>query len=418
MDLVNTIYFPHENPPLKIAVVVGVALVYVFRRFGSFNLSGNLLSFCAFLVLFDSVLSTGGLYSDNLLWMMGVPLLSLLFATPRFGMIWLVVLLGFTTHLYVLEINAEVSYRTATIALDEHYFFTTYIGLFIMIVGIVLLFAYGQQMIISTLDAQKAELSRQKDEISKQAQSLKAAEQKLLASNIELEQFAYTASHDLKEPLRMISSYTQLIQRKLNQHLDASTTEYMGFITGGVSRMDKLLSDLLEYSRLGHNKEGFRNVNLNEILFIVINNLVTRMQETNAVIFSNELPVVKASHTEMIRLFQNLIANSIKFRREDAKPVIYLLHEIKDGCHQILVQDNGIGIPEENAHTVFNIFERLHGKHVYEGTGIGLATCRKIVHMVGGEIAVIPTANPGTAFLIKLPLKNAVEPARQLAVSS
>lgn len=406
-DLNNTLNYPDaSNPPLKLAMVIIIGLSFIFKYWGNFTLSGNLLALFLSYVLIDSIPTSGGLYSDNLLWLMAAPLMALLFANPRSGLLWLIGLLGFIGYQYYLEINAEVSYRLQTADLDALYYYVTYSGLFVIVVGVVLIFARGQALIIQALNEKQTELERQKEEIQKQAQSLREAQEKLKSSNRELEQFAYAASHDLKEPLRMIGTYTQLIQRKLDGHLDGATGEYMHFVTDGVTRMDKLLTDLLEYSRLGRRKSQVSDTNLEEILFVVINNLMTVMNNTDAAIYSNHLPVVKAPSTQMIQLFQNLISNSIKFRQKEVAPVIEIKYAFENGNHVFTFHDNGIGIPEEHRKNVFNIFERLHNRQDYEGTGIGLATCKKIVTSLGGDIWVGESDKPGSKFQFKLPSAN------------
>ena len=297
MDVFNTLFFPDENPPLKIGAAVVVVLILVFRKWGNLVLSGNLIAALLGGVLVPSVYETGGLYSDNLLWMMGVPLLSLLFTNRFFGLVWLILLLAFTFLLYTQEAIAVVSFKEQTKHLDGLYFYITYSGLFIMIVGIVLIFATGQALIIKALDEKQKELSRQKLELTKQTQSLLEAEAKILASNRELSQFASAAAHDLKEPLRMINMYTQLIQRKIAPISDNATNEYMAFVTDGVVRMERLLTDLLEYSRLGRKNGQNTDINLNDTLFVVINNLTAAMKDADAAILSNNLPIVKGTNT-------------------------------------------------------------------------------------------------------------------------
>lgn len=407
-----TVYFYFSNsaeevsgPSLGVAFAINVGLIAIFKYFKSFNISGNLLALFLFLIQAEAVYKTGGLYSDNLLWIMASPLFALLFANPKWGLFWLFALIGFSVHLYILEINAEVSYRLQTEGLDAAYYLTTYVGLFVIVVGVVLIFATGQRMIIQALNTKQKQLSRQKEELSKQAKSLQLAHQQLKSINQELEQFAYAASHDLKEPLRMIKMYTQFIEKRLKDHLDEPSKEYMHFVVDGVKRMECLLTDLLEYSRLGRNNRNVTDTDLNDVLLAVINNLTACIQETNASILTNELPVIKSTSTEMIQLFQNLISNSIKFRREDAPPLIEIKHEMEPDAHHFYFTDNGIGIPEDACDRIFNIFERLHGKSDYEGTGIGLATCKKIVDNLGGKIWAGPGKESGTTFQIVIPVK-------------
>ncbi|MEO1259120.1 MAG: ATP-binding protein [Bacteroidota bacterium] len=397
LEIAANVIVPGENlPPLKFGLLLVVVLMIIFKRWGNLVLSGNLLAGVVFSVLLFAVTDSGGLFSDNLLWMLICPLLVLLFADRISGFLWLSVLIVFTTYLY-LSNDYSLDFFIAKVAESgPQYYFISYIGLFITVVFIVFVFATGQTMIITALDEKQNELSRQ-------AESLKQAHIQLKAINEELEQFAYAASHDLKEPLRMIKMYTQFIDKRLDKQLDNSSKEYMGFVVDGVTRMERLLTDLLEYSRLGRNNRKSKDTDLNDVLLAVINNLTATMKETNTAIKCNELPVIKSTSTEMIQLFQNLISNSIKFRQDDVTPLIQIKHEVQEGAHHFYFMDNGIGIPPEACDRVFNIFERLHSKTDYEGTGIGLATCKKIVDNLGGKIWVEPGEEEGTTFQFVIP---------------
>ncbi len=392
-----------KTPLLAYGTVVGVCLIWFFQRWGNLKISGNLLALVVFTIFASSIGSTGGLYSDNLLWLVTVPLIALLFANKRSGFFWLMALEGITLYYFLQEKNEATSLHEQTHQFNDLYYYTTYAGLFLMIVCIVFIFALGQEMIIKALNEKQQELSKQKSELARQTKFLREAEQKLISSNKELEQFAYAASHDLKEPLRMISSYVSLIKRKLGPQLDSSTSEYMGFVTEGVTRMESLLNDLLEYSRLGHRPQQAKMVDLNEVIMAVTKNLITGIKESQAVIYSNQLPCVKASSTEMIQLFQNLISNSIKFHRAGIAPVVVILHEKKEDAYVFHLHDNGIGIPLQYRQSIFNLFERLHSRQEYEGTGIGLATCKKIVSNLGGSIWVESEAAEGSTFTFTIP---------------
>jgi len=401
--IANSLYPSVDSPATILGVLIGVGLTYVFRRFGNFWISGNLLAFILFLLFLESVFSTGGLYSDNLLWIMATPLTALLFASPRSGIIWLGVLVGVTFYLYFLDFQSPGFYRKQTEDLDGLYYLITYCGLFIMLIGIVLIFATGQSMIIRALDEKQKELIKQKAELSRQTKALLETEEKLKATNQELEQFAYSASHDLKEPLRMIGSYVSLIKRRINKDLDANSLEYMGYVTDGVTRMEKMLNDLLQYSRLGRSDEQLKNHDLNETMLVVMRNLMTSMEQTQTTIYTNGLPVLRSSSVEMIQLFQNLISNSIKFRKPERLPVIGITYQDEADHHRFMIMDNGIGIPEKSKQKVFNIFEKLHSVQAYEGSGIGLATCKKIVTNMGGTIWVEPEKTDGTTFVFTIP---------------
>ncbi len=403
-EIVNRFILPVENPPeLIIGVLIVLTLIFVFKKWGNLALSGNLLASVVFLVLMFAVFDTGGLFSDNLLFMLLSPLLALLFANRLSGFLWLCAIVVFVFYLNQNGYNSPAFLSSNVQENGSQYYMINYIGLFIAVVGIVLLFASGQSMMINALDENQKELTEQKTELLNQTESLKIAQIQLKAINQELEQFAYAASHDLKEPLRMIKMYTQFIDKRLKEQLDKTSLEYIAFVTDGVTRMERLLTDLLEYSRLGRGNRQPKDTNLNDVLLAVINNMTASMKENEAAVLSNELPVVKSTSTEMIQLFQNLISNSIKFRRENENPVIKIQHQIEGDNHHFYFMDNGIGIAKEDCGRVFNIFERLHGKSEYEGTGIGLATCKKIIDNLGGKIWVEPGEELGTTFQFVIP---------------
>jgi signal transduction histidine kinase len=222
--------------------------------------------------------------------------------------------------------------------------------------------------------------------------------------NSELQSFAYVASHDLKEPLRMISSYTGLIERRLNKHLTQDTKEFMGFVIDGISNMNEMLDDLLDYATLDNNQLQLEFLNLNDIILKVSHNLTTIINETDAQInIENELPLIKVNKTYASLLFQNLISNAIKFRKKDVQPNITIDCSKDKGNLIISIEDNGIGIPKGSLSSIFSIFNRLHNKNEFKGHGIGLATCKKIVEKLNGEIWVESQLGKGSRFFIRLP---------------
>jgi signal transduction histidine kinase len=396
-----TVMPENKDVPTVLGVFLGLFLLVVFKKKGSLILSGNLLAASYTLVVAPSVFVTGGLFSDNLLWLIVTPLIALLFADKRSGLLWLVGLMVFTVFLF----NKHENMGNTIFFNSKIYYFLSYSLLFLAIFCTVLIFENGQWLIIKMLNEQKAVLEQQKLEIALKNQALEAVEDKLKLTNLELENFAFAASHDLKEPLRMIGMYTQLTKKRLKGQMDSSSTEFMGYVTDGVSRMQILLDDLLLYSRLGKKEEDVKDVDLNNVLFVVIHNLMATMKDTEASILANHLPTIKGSSTEMIQLFQNLIANSIKFRKKEVKPEIKVLLEDKGDAYQLCFEDNGIGIKKEYHEKVFNIFERLHTRNDYEGSGIGLATVKKIVHNSGGRIWLESTEGVGTLFYFTIPKK-------------
>ncbi len=233
-------------------------------------------------------------------------------------------------------------------------------------------------------------------------QQLKALNAELARSNQELEQFAYVASHDLREPLRKIKSYTDLLVKRYQGQLDEKADKYIAYISDGAVRMQALISDLLTYSRVGRGEVIKEPTDLNVVLTQTLSDLSRAIQESDATITADVLPSLNANPRQIGQLFQNLIANAMKFRGEK-QPCIQIKSRLDSKFWTISVQDNGIGIQPEHVDRIFVIFQRLHTKDEYEGTGIGLAICKKIVERHGGEIWVESELGQGTTFLFTLP---------------
>ena len=238
-----------------------------------------------------------------------------------------------------------------------------------------------------------------------QQQQLILRTQELESSNQELQQFTHIVSHDLQEPLRAISSYTELLEEEYREHLDAEAQEYIDFVVGGAQRMKQLIQDLLVFSRVGRQPQNFTLVSCEEILQEVIANLKIAIDENNAVVTWDSLPQVMADKSQLIQLWQNLIANSIKFRSEES-PKIHISVTTKEQTFIFCLRDNGIGIDPKHAERIFVIFQRLHTRRAYPGTGIGLAICKKIVERHQGKIWLESEPGMGTTFYFSLPIRN------------
>lgn len=248
-------------------------------------------------------------------------------------------------------------------------------------------------------------ISRNVTEIKHTEEKLAQAAEALAQSNKELLQFAYVASHDLQEPLRTVASYVQLLQKRYENRLDEDADTFIRYAVDGVSRMQRLIRDLLLYSRVDTRGKPFEETRLNEVLDVVRMNMKFTIEDHGARIQSDELPVVCADEGQLVQLFQNLISNAIKFRGEK-KPVIRIRSRRCDTHWRISVKDNGIGIPPDQLENIFMIFKRLHPQDKYDGTGIGLAVCKKIVERHGGAIQVESALAKGSTFTFTIPVKN------------
>ncbi len=221
-------------------------------------------------------------------------------------------------------------------------------------------------------------------------------------SNTELEQFAYVASHDLQEPLRKVASFCQALQRRYGGQLDERADQYIEFAVDGAKRMQVLINDLLALSRVGRSGRELERVDLGEVLADAMSSLSRLLQESSATVQAEGLPVVRGDRTLLVSLFQNLLANAVKFRGAEP-PTVRLAARREDDRWELSCADNGIGIEAEYAERIFMIFQRLHTKEAYPGTGIGLAMCRKIVEYHGGRMWLDTDYGHGARFRFTLP---------------
>jgi PAS domain S-box-containing protein len=240
-------------------------------------------------------------------------------------------------------------------------------------------------------------------ERKKAEEILKLKLEELARSNAELEQFAYVSSHDLQEPLRMISSYLQLLQRRYQGKIDEKADKYIYFAVDGAARMQILINDLLEFSRVTTRAKEPEPTDCELLLNQVSSNLELYIKENKAAVSHDPLPEVVADNTQLVQVFQNLIINGIKFHSEEA-PKIHISTEKKANEWVFSVQDNGIGIDPQYSEKIFEVFKRLHKKEEYPGTGIGLAICKKIVERHGGHIWVESELGKGSTFYFTLPI--------------
>ncbi|KAB1903075.1 HAMP domain-containing protein [Micromonospora sp. AMSO1212t] len=270
------------------------------------------------------------------------------------------------------------------------------------------------------IDQMRMKIARELDEVREareriewvNSQLQKQAEE-LTRSNRDLEQFAYVASHDLQEPLRKVASFCQLLQRRYAGQLDERADQYIAFAVDGAQRMQRLINDLLAFSRIGRLTTGFTEVDLNKVMGDVAGQTEAALQYSDAELTWGEMPTIRGEEPLLTNLLVNLVSNSVKFRRPDVPPKVHVSARLVDGEWEISCRDNGIGIEPEFADKIFVIFQRLHSKDAYPGTGIGLAIVKKIVEYHGGRVWVDTDAGEGTTIRFTLPALEAdIEAAR------
>ena len=253
------------------------------------------------------------------------------------------------------------------------------------------------------IDAMRRRIVRELATVESARTALEAQTLELNRSNAELEQFAYVASHDLQEPLRKVASFCQALERRYHGQLDERADQYIEFAVDGAKRMQVLINDLLAFSRVGRSGHEFELIDLDDVVAQAKSSLSSLLSETGASVLDTELPVVRGERTLLVSLFQNLLGNAIKFR--GTEPPIVRLEAHRDGEQwQFSCTDNGIGVEPEYAERIFVIFQRLHTKESYPGTGIGLSMCRKIIEYHGGSIWLDTSYADGACIRFTLPI--------------
>ncbi len=276
----------------------------------------------------------------------------------------------------------------------------TQMGFFLIIVFILsaLKVEYEKTVKLNAdLQAAFIELSKTKDQLERKAQDL-------ARSNAELEQFAYVAAHDLREPLIVAGGYINRLKRLYKDKLDRTADRFVEYTSEAINRMEALINALLAYARVGTKAKDLRVADYNETVECAIANLRVEIEKNSATVTHSQLPALLADRTQMIQLFQNLISNGIKFRGEEP-PCIHISAEQKEKEWVLSVRDNGIGIDSRHFTSVFDIFQRLHDSSKYPGNGIGLATCKKIVENHGGRIWVESCPGKGSTFKFAIPIR-------------
>ncbi len=292
----------------------------------------------------------------------------------------------------------DIEETNLKLRLDRQRLWLGLVAISLVVVALMVALVLNRYWVVRRLNLRLEERTTQ---IESQNQAISASNDRLLRSNKELKEFAYIVSHDLKEPLRMIGSYVTLIERRYSEMIDEEGQEFFDYATRGVKQMKQLLDDLLKYMVVETNDYELEDVPLNEVISSVKANLLARIKENDANVIVDDMPMVHGNRSLLILLFQNLISNAIKFRSEDT-PEIRISVTRQGKQYLFSLKDNGIGISKQYQDRIFSIFYRVYGKHQYEGTGIGLSICQKIVGLHGGRIWVESEEGKGSTFYFTL----------------
>jgi signal transduction histidine kinase len=387
--------------PTLCAVPLFITALFYFKKKANITVSGNVLSIMWYSTLIPILLKTGGINSCFMPWLYSVILTMVLVESYLWAIFWFFIASAscfgiFLAGCYYPQLSVSVCTNTDAVI--------SYLLVGFFMFCCLLIFERSQVFVIKVLKKKNSQMKIQRKVMEKNYAEQEKLKEQLTQSNQDLQVFAYAASHDLKEPLRMMTMYTQLIERHLKATMDTKTAEYIAFVVDGGRRMQQLLDTLLAYAILGQKTQDVKVVDLNDKLAQVIQNLTVSIHESNAKIRFSNLPTIMASSTEMSQLFQNIIANALKFRKTDTNPLIEINCRDSEDDYIFSIADNGIGIKQEDQERVFQLFTRIY-THKYEGTGIGLATCKKIVSKHKGTIWVTSTEGVGTTFHFTIPKK-------------
>jgi signal transduction histidine kinase len=382
----NALY--RETSPLPFICFNIIALGILYYK-GDLGLAVNLLSGGLLCNMIVSILQTGGVYSCFFIWLMLPPIYALTVGSLKKGLFWSIATIFSTVLIYVLD---KTVFNDAYKEANELNVLINYMGLFSLVLG--------------ALASYELLKERQHNIIAKQLEDLLKQSEILTQKNIELERFAYIASHDLKTPLRNIISFSGLLNRKLRFSEDADVKQYIGFIKDYAHHMTHIVDDILEFAKITEtDNQNIDAVDLEEVTNIVLMSLQEKIDTSHAIVLiEDKLPQIKGDKTHFIQLMQNLIENALTYNEKPQPEITIGLGKDRTSGTYIYVKDNGIGVDTPYQDKIFDMFTRLHSIDKYPGTGLGLAICKKIVVQYGGRIWIDSTLNKGTTVNFYLPM--------------
>ncbi len=392
-----------DNTPFFLVAGINVSLLFLLKYTGKKDLVGNLYICIWAIILGNLSLQTGGVYSMDTLSMSLIPLIGFALLDYRSGLCWFLAYLVYLFYMWVIIDTPEVDlfYRSQTLLFDKNYYVTGGLVIAFFTFGIFSIFYFQNKRLVRQLKANEASLKVHVDKLGKQSKLLEQTQDDLRRSNMELEEFAYITSHDLKQPLRTVNNFANLLQSHLKTQdvLDEETTQMLQFIIAGSSKMNLLITDLLAFAKLKKEVDiTYTKANLAQLLNSVLFDLKDQVDTSGVVINIGKLPEIPVIPVKMNQLFQNLISNAIKFRKKGEQLKLKIEAKEEETNWVFSIKDNGIGIKKEHQEKIFAPFKKLHNQSEYEGSGIGLATCMHIVKLHKGNIWADSNFGIGTTF--------------------
>lgn len=403
LTLLDWLFPSGDDTPFLLIAGMNLFLVGALIYTGAKTIVGNLYVGIWAVILVYLSFQTGGIYSVDALSMTLIPLAGFTLINHKSGFGWLLFYLGYLYYLWWIVDTPEINefYRTQTLVFDKNYYVLGGLIFSIFTFCMFSIFYFQNQRLVKQQKANQIALKKHVELLDKQSILLKETQDDLRRSNTELEEFAYITSHDLKQPLRTVNSFANLLQSHLKKQgvLDEETTQMLQFITTGSRKMNGLITDLLAFAKLKKEKDIiFTKVNLDKLFQSVLFDLKDQIDTSGVIIRMASLPEIQVIPVKMNQLFQNLISNAIKFRKKEVALTIQVGVREKVTHWEFSIQDNGIGIKKEHQEKIFAPFKKLHNSSAFEGSGIGLATCMHIVKLHKGRIWADSVFGEGTTF--------------------
>ena len=396
LHVANLILESNSNFPF-INLTLGLICLTIFYKItGSIAITGNIISLVIFCVLFKLGLTTGGIFSEDIHSLYLTPLLAFSIIGLRSGLFWFAISVIATIYTFFIagSIDEVEYFRNQTRHFEPNYYvMLCLVNLIIISTTLTVFHLQYKKLIKKIKENQRA--------LIKKTKLLELTQEKLMKSNKALDQYAHTTAHDLKQPIRTIYSFTQLLGKELKKEnpREIKKDEYLSIIQESSASMNQMVDDLLEYSKLVNiDNTNFTKVNLTRVIETAQSNLKNLIDSSKTTIYCQSLPTLNANQTQITQLFQNLLYNAIKFGALGRTPEIHIECKEKEEEFIFTVSDNGIGIEKKELENIFQPFNKLHSAKDYEGSGIGLATCKKIAELHGGKIWATSTFGEGANF--------------------